>query len=188
MSSPANITRLLEDASAGHTDAEDALFRSVYEELRRIAKAHRRRWRGNDTVSTTVLVNEAYLKLAGGGIKSYNDRSHFFATASKAMRQVLVTYAERLQAQKRGSGGLRVTLAGNLPAAGDAVDWLLTIDELLKQLENSSERQCRIVECRLFGGMTVEDTAAALDISPRTVKREWALASAWLYREMGVDE
>ncbi len=181
-----NITRLLESAAGGSQSAEAELFRSVYSELHKIARSHRRRWRGNETLSTTVLVNEAYLKLAGDSVADYRDRSHFYATASKAMRQVLMNYAEKHAAKKRGGEWLRVTLADNTPATEDVADWLLSMNSLLEELEDSNPRHCRIVECRLFGGMSVDETAAALDVSARTVKRDWALVSAWLYREMGV--
>ncbi len=184
MTEGASITRLIERASAGDQDAGADLFRSVYVELQKIARAHRRRWRGNETISTTVLINEAYLKLAGGGINTYADRSHFFATASQAMRQVLMNYAEKRSAAKRGGNALQVTLSGNLPVSDDGVEWLLTLNELLAELEQGNDRHARIVECRVFGGMTIAETADALGVSPRTVKRDWSLASAWLYREM----
>lgn len=187
VSEGSSITQLLEGAAGGSKSAEAALFRTVYAELHRVARSHRRRWRGNQTLSTTVLVNEAYMKLSGDGLAEYRDRSHFFATASRAMRQVLVNYAEQQAAKKRGGQWLRVTFADDLTGTDDVADWLLHIDALLTQLEDTNPRHCRLVECRLFGGMSVPDTAAALDVSPRTVKRDWALVSAWLYRELGVE-
>ena len=177
------ITRMLEHASGGDRQANDALFASIYPELRKIARANRRRWRGNETISTTVLINEAYLKLAGR-LDDYDSRAHFFATASRAMRQVLINYAERFSACKRGGNPLRVTMPTDLALAGDTVESLLAVDDVLTRLEADNERQCRVVECRVFGGMSVEETAAALGISARTVKRDWALATAWLYREL----
>lgn len=184
MSDPKGITQLLQRASDGDVRANDALFGAVYEELRKIARFQRRRWRGNETLNTTVLIHEAYLKLAGGSIADYRSRSHFFATASKAMRQVLVNYAERVSAAKRGSNPVRLTLSGHMPVTDDTVDDLLTINQLLTELENTNSRHSRLFECRVFGGMTNEETAAALEVSTATVKRDWALLTAWMYREM----
>ena len=184
MNGRTDITKLLKLASDGDKRASDALFSSVYSELQKIARAHRRRWRGNETLNTTALIHEAYLKLANGSVADYKNRSHFYATASKAMRQVLINYAERISAAKRGGGAMRVTLSGHLPIADDTVDELLAINELLVEIERTNVRHSRLFECRVFGGMTTEETAAALDVSPATVKRDWALLSAWVYREM----
>lgn len=188
MSEPREITQLLQLASGGDERASDALFNSVYQELRKVASAHRRRWRGNHTLNTTVLIHEAYLKLASGNIANYKSRSHFFATASKAMRQVLVNYAERVSAAKRGGDPVRVTLSGHMPVTEDTLDELLAVNALLEQLEKTNPRHSKLFECRVFGGMTNEETAAALDVSTATVKRDWALLSAWVYREMSADQ
>ena len=184
MTEPREITRLLRLAVDGDQCASNSLFASVYRELRVIARSHRRRWNGNQTLNTTALIHEAYLKLAGKDLSSYQDRSHFFATASMAMRQILMNYAERLSTAKRGGGALRVTLSGHMPVIDDAVDDLLAMNQVLDQLEKTNERHCRMFECRVFGGMTIQETAAALDVSPATVKRDWALISAWVYREV----
>jgi len=184
LSQPREITQLLQLASGGDAHASDALFQSVYQELQKIARAHRRRWRGNETMNTTALIHEAYLKLASGTIADYKSRSHFFATASKAMRQVLMNYAGRVSAAKRGGNAVRVTLSAHMPVADDTLDELLAMNELLLQLEQTKPRHARLFECRVFGGMTVAETAEALDVSPATVKRDWALLSAWMYREM----
>lgn len=184
MTEPREITRLLQLAVDGDKCASDSLFASVYRELRSIARSHRRRWNGNQTLNTTALIHEAYLKLASKDLSSYKDRSHFFATASKAMRQVLMNYAERLSTAKRGGGALRVTLSGHMPVIDDTVDDLLAMNQVLEKLEKINERHCRLFECRVFGGMTIQETAAALDVSPATVKRDWALLSAWAYREV----
>jgi RNA polymerase sigma factor (TIGR02999 family) len=178
------ITQLLQAASRGDEQARNSLFDTVYQELRAIARAHRRRWHGNETLNTTALIHEAYVKLASSDTSNYEDRTHFFATASKAMRQILINYAERNSAAKRGSDAVRVTLSGNMPVTEDCLDDLLIIEELLLQLEEQSVRQCRLFECRVFGGMTIDETATALDISPATVKRDWGLISAWIYREV----
>ena len=187
LNQPGNITQLLQLTSAGDQRAADALFNSVYEELRTIARAHRRRWHGNETLNTTALIHEAYLKLAAGNIADYRSRSHFFATASKAMRQILMNYAERVSTAKRGGDPVRVTLSGHMPVTEDTLDDLLVMNELLVQLENTNARHCQLFECRVFGGMTIEETAVALDVSPATVKRDWTLLSAWVYREMKAD-
>lgn len=179
-----DITQLLKEASAGDRRASDALFDSVYQELRAIAKAQRRRWNGNDTLNTTALINEAYVRLASSALANYKDRSHFFATASKAMRQVLINYAERIATAKRGGNPMRVTLS-SLPLRDDnTIEELLHIDTLLSQLEASNARQCRIFECRVFGGMTIDETAAAIDVSPATVKRDWTVVTAWLFSQI----
>ncbi len=184
MSGAGDITRLLQEASAGDRQASDALFDSVYQELRAIASAQRRRWSGNNTLNTTALINEAYVRLASSTLASYRDRSHFFATASKAMRQVLINYAERIAAAKRGGNPMRVTLSA-LPLRDDnTVEELLHIDNLLKQLESNNARQCRVFECRVFGGMTIDETAAAIDVSAATVKRDWTVVTAWLFSQL----
>lgn len=183
-----DITRLLQEASAGDRRASDALFESVYRELREIAGAQRRRWSGNETLNTTALINEAYVRLASHTLASYRDRSHFFATASKAMRHVLINYAERAAAAKRGGDPVRVTLTGLALRDDHAIEELLHIDALLNKLEASNPRQCRVFECRVFGGMTIDETAAATDISAATVKRDWTVVSAWMFSEMSDPE
>ena len=184
MKSVGNITQLLQEVSAGNRQASDALFESVYRELRIIAKAQRRRWSGNDTLNTTALISEAYVKLANSALTNYRDRSHFFATASRAMRQILINYAERAGAAKRGGNPLRVTLSGLALRDENTLEELLQIDKLLNQLEDNNPRHCRVFECRVFGGMTIDETATALDVSAATVKRDWAVVSAWLYSEV----
>ena len=184
MSEARNITQLLRAASAGDRRSSDMLFEAVYAELRTIAKSHRRRWRGNETLNTTALVHEAYVRLANKELASYADRSHFFATASRAMRQILINYAERIATAKRGANPIRVTMSDLASADEATFDDLLQINGVLEQLEKSNPRHCRLFECRVFGGMTIEETATALDISPATVKRDWTVLSAWVFREM----
>lgn len=180
----ADITQLLRDASTGDAAARDALYDCVYRELRAIAGAQRRRWSGNNTLNTTALISEAYMRLANSNLANYRDRSHFFATASRAMRQVLINYAERIAAAKRGGDPLRVTLSAVALDSDDTMAELLHIDRLLQQLEANNPRQCRVFECRVFGGMSTEETAEAVDASPATVKRDWAVVSAWLFSQM----
>ncbi|MEM8683668.1 MAG: ECF-type sigma factor [Pseudomonadota bacterium] len=184
MDGAAEITRLLAAAAGGDRQASDALFESVYRQLRDIARLQRRRWSGNHTLDTSALINEAYIKLAGSELADFKDRGHFFATASRAMRQVLINYAERMASAKRGSGAEHLTLSGIAGVDTHTLEDLLVIDKLLARLEAENERHCRLFECRVFGGMTIDETAAALGVSPATVKRDWALVSAWIYREV----
>ena len=183
-SSDGEITKLLQAASAGDREANNELFRSVFQELRVIARSHRRRWSGNDTLNTTALINEAYLRLASRTLANYQDRVHFFATASRAMRQILINYAERVSSQKRGGNPVRVTLTGLSLGEDNTLEDLLQINTLLDRLEDSNPRHCRLFECRVFGGMTIEEAATALEVSPATVKRDWTVVSAWLYSEL----
>lgn len=176
------ITQLLMAAAGGDPGAMDEVFASVYPRLRKIARARRRSWHGNPTLNTTALIHEAYIKV--GRSSRFSDRGHFFATASKAMRQVLINYAEQKKAAKRGGGERDVTLVEGSAVADDAVDEIIILDQALDRLEQLSERQSRVVECLFFGGLTVAETAEALEISPATVKRDWSTARAWLYREM----
>ena len=179
-----DITRLLVAAEDGSQEALDEVFEVVYPRLREIARARRGGWRGSDTVNTTGLVHEAYMKLAAGGTGRYENRSHFFATAARAMRQVLINYAERRSAKKRGGGDRDVTLMEGDAATDEALEEILSLNDALVKLATLSERQAQVVECLFFAGLTIEETAEALDISPATVKRDWSTARAWLYREM----
>ncbi len=186
-----SVTRLLEAIEAGDRRAMDALFPLVYEELRSLAQMQRQRWQGNHTMNATALVHEAYLKLVDQDKAHYRSRAHFLAAASKAMRHILINYAQQQQAQKRGGDqqrmsldDLRDVLGGTFTMSDERADQFLMLEAALRRLEGESERQSRIVECRFFGGMTIEDTATALDISPATVKRGWTMAQAWLHREI----
>jgi RNA polymerase sigma factor (TIGR02999 family) len=180
----ASVTALLDSARAGDAQAMHRLFTLVYDELHRLARSHRRKWSGNDTMNTTALVHEAFLKLAGQDGPGFHNRTHFFATASMAMRQVLVNYAEHRRAAKCGGGVLHEALDDNALVADDAIDELLDLDKAMRDLEARHPRAARVVECRVFGGLSVEETAAALDVSAATVKREWQLASAILVRDV----
>lgn len=187
---PTTVTRLLEALQDGDRAALEDLFALVYEELKGLAHRQRRRWQGNYTLNTTALVNEAYLKLVGPAQIEAESRAHFFALAAKAMRQILCNYARDRSAQKRGGGVEHLSVDElELPDPGgsfstEQADTLSALDEALRRLEQVDPRQGRVVECRFFGGLTVEETAAALGISPRTVKRDWVLAQAWIQREM----
>ena len=179
-----DITTMLHAARDGDPAATDQLFSRVYAELKTLARANRRRWQGNDTLNTTSLIHEVFLKFSGGHAPGFQNRTHFFATASKAMRQVLVNYARSQKAGKRGGGALQVELEDGHLKTEATVDELLAIDELLAGLEAKSPRRCRVVECRVFGGMSVEETADALQVSKATVKRDWQLAIVDLYRNL----
>lgn len=181
-----DITRLLAAAKDGSDRAMDEVFEVVYPRLKEIARARRRGWQGAHTMNTTGLIHEAYLKVAGGS-STFENRGHFFATTARAMRQVLINYAERQSAQKRGGGASEVTLYDDDAVTDDAMDELLTLDQALRKLETMSPRQGQVVECLFFAGLDIAETAEALDISPATVKRDWATARAWLYREMQDD-
>jgi RNA polymerase sigma factor (TIGR02999 family) len=182
-----SITALLDATRQGDAQATEKLFGAVYSELKVIARSQRRRWVGNPTINTTALIHEAFIKLAAGDSASYANRTHFYATASKAMRQILVNYAEQQRASKRGGDAVQVPLEDAEWITETTADELLDMEKQLKRLEAENPRRCQIVECRLFGGMTVEETAEALGISAATVKREWQVASATLYRDLQLD-
>jgi RNA polymerase sigma factor (TIGR02999 family) len=186
----AAITGLLQAVERGDREALNDLFPLVYDELRSLARQQRRRWHGDITLDTTALVHEAYLKLAGQQQLPPDGRAHFCAVAAKAMRHILCNYARDRSRKKRGGGvqHLRLEpgheLVGDLQLSGAQTDELAALDDSLRALEGIAARQARVVECRFFGGMSLEDTATALDVSSRTVKRDWTFARAWLRREM----
>lgn len=181
-----DVTRLLVAAADGSDEAMDEVFQVVYPRLKEIARARRRGWQGAHTMNTTGLIHEAYLKVAAGS-QAYENRGHFFATTARAMRQVLINYAERQSAQKRGGAAAEVTLYDDDAVTDGAMDELVALNGALEKLERLSERQAKVVECLFFAGLTIPETGEALDISPATVKRDWATARAWLYREMRDD-
>ncbi len=187
----ARVEGLLARLREGEREAFDDLFPLVYRELHGLARIHRRRWNGNDTLNTTGLVHEAYVKLADNEHPSWQNRSHFLAVASRAMRQILLDYAKRQRRIKRGAGYARVSFDEMRDALRDApgltddrIQVLLVLDDSLKRLQAVNARQARIVECRFFGGMSIKDTAEAMGVSPATVKRGWSVALAWLYRDL----
>ncbi len=174
------ITRLASDWMSGDEQAFDRLIELVYDDLRRIAHGHLVRGAGRGPLDTTVLVHEAYIKLAGVQKGAFEGRAQFFAFCSKAMRHILIDYARRRRAAKREGTLVRVPLEEDTAAVESDVTDLLAVEEALEKLERRNRRMARIVECRLFGGMSVPDTAKALDTSTRTVEREWARARAYL--------
>jgi RNA polymerase sigma factor (TIGR02999 family) len=161
----------------------DEILPQVYAELRRVAAAYLRRERPGQTLQPTALVNEAYVRLAGQHPR-FQNRAHFCAIAANAMRQILVERARARGAQKRGGGAPRITLNEALAAAPQSPVDLEVLDEALTRLSALDAQQARIVELRFFGGLSVEETADALGVSPATIKRHWALARAWLAREL----
>ena len=178
------VSQLLEAWAKQDRSARERLMPLVYDELRRLAHQYMRRERDNHTLQTTGLVNEVYLRLAGLDRLQWRDRSHFMAMAATFMRRILVDYARERGADKRGAG-ISITSIDDhdAPAPERELD-LISLDEALTRLASFDARQSRIVEMRFFGGLTVEETAEALDLSPTTVKREWASARAWLYHQI----
>jgi RNA polymerase sigma factor (TIGR02999 family) len=165
------------------TESPDAFVSVLYDELRRLAHHYMRAERSGHTLQTTALVHEAYMRLAGADGISVHDRTHFFAMAATMMRRILVDHARARAADKRGGAVTRIALDDRLAAASGDVD-LLTLDDALTRLAALDPQQARIVELRFFTGLTVEETGAALGISSATVKREWAIAKAWLHHEL----
>jgi RNA polymerase sigma factor (TIGR02999 family) len=185
------IARLLEEVGAGRREAFDALVPLVYDELRVLARRQRRRWRGDETLDTTALIHEAYLRLVEQSVPRWISHPHFLAVASRAMRQVLLDYAKRQHAAKRGGARRQVSLGeveDLLLARGELGDAhseaLLAVEEALCRLERHDPVHARVVECRFYGGLSIEETAEALGTSPATVKRKWAFARAYLNREL----
>lgn len=184
---PPDITGLLRQLSQGRREALDCLMPVVYHELRRIAHAQLRGERPGHTLNTTALVHEAYLKLVNVDQIEWRDRAHFFATAARVMRRILIDYARSRKRLKRGGDeAVQVPLDEALAVGFEPAEDLLALDEALTRLEAQSERQSRVVECRCFAGLSVDETAAALGISPATVKRDWEFSRAWLNRELGL--
>ena len=179
------VTTLLTQIGSRGPAAVDRLMSILYDELRGIASRQLRGERPDHTLETTALVHEAYVKLVGLDRISWQNRAHFLAVASQAMRRVLVDYAVSRRAQKRGGVRHKVSLDGiDDPAQAKPVETLLALDTALHRLEQIDPRLSRVVECRYFGGMSVEESAEALHVSPATIKRDWSVARAWLNREL----
>jgi len=182
-----DITRLLSAIEAGESEALNQLVPLVYEDLRRVARGQLRRRRPGDSLNTTGLVHEAYVRLVEQPGLSLRDRGHFFAVSALAMRHIVVDHARRRSRVKRGGDQVMVPLEEAAdPRAADA-DRLIAIDEALTRLAGVDVRLAKVVECRYFGGLTEEETATALGISVRTAQREWFKARAWLRAELGAE-
>jgi RNA polymerase sigma factor (TIGR02999 family) len=178
------ITDLLLQIRVGNPDAMERLFHAVYGQLHRIASHQLRNERPGHTLGTTGLVHETYLKLADQSRVQWQDRAHFYRVAACAMRRILVDYARRYRAERRGGDLQRVSL-GQAATAEERGDTLLALDEALERLASVNQRLSHVVECRYFGGLTEEETAEALGVTSRTVQRDWAKARGWLYLELG---
>ena len=178
------ITQLLHDAAQGQKDAEAALIPLVYAELHRIAARYMRGEGPGATLQPTALVHEAYVRLTVPKSVDWQSRTHFFAVAATVMRRILVDHARARRSEKRGGGWIRSDSLDNAPSPVEDPERMLALDEALGRLATVDARQCRIVELRYFAGMSVEETADVLGIAPRTVKRDWRLARAWLYGEL----
>ena len=183
---PAEITQLLHQWQGGSRDAFERLVPLVQNELRTIASRQlSREWR-HDRLQITAIVNETYLKLFDQREVDWQNRGHFFAIAAQLMRRILIDHARRQTRHKRGGVAVPVELEAAIPLPAQAVDAVdvLDLDRALTRLEALDPGQARIVELRFFGGLTIEETAAALSVSPATIKREWAVAKGWLFREL----
>jgi len=181
------ITALLVAWKAGDGEALQRLISVVYPEMRKIARVHLARRSGGQTFESAALANEAYLRLIRAKGLECKDRAHFFAVCAQIIRRVLVDHARNRRRIKRGGGAVEVTLdEAFLPTRIDAVD-VLALDEALESLSRIDARKCRVVELRFFGGLSVEESAGVLQVSPETVMRDWKMARAWLYRELTRD-
>jgi RNA polymerase sigma factor (TIGR02999 family) len=182
------FTAALRRASEGDRSALDQVFPLVYAELRRQAAGHLRDERPGHTLQPTALAHEAYLRLVGRGDYPWQNRAHFMAVAARAMRAILVDHARRRNAVKRGGGRAPASIDTFVEMEGGAAVRFDDLDQALQDLARLSERQARVVELRYFGGLTIEEAAEVLDVSAMTVKRDWATARAWLYRELSGSE
>lgn len=180
---PGQVTRLLKAMHDGDSDAAENLLPLVYAELHRIAAAYMRRERDGHTLQATALINEAYLRLVGEDIE-WSNRAHFIGLAAHVMRRVLVDYARQHNAERRAGGLKRVEMEDNLAISPERLDEVLFLDEAMAKLAANNARQARVVELRYFGGLSVEQIAEILNVAPRSVKRDWALARIFLFREL----
>jgi RNA polymerase sigma factor (TIGR02999 family) len=179
-----DITEALKRFQAGEKGALDGLVERIYPELHALAHRQLRALRPGETLNTTGLVHEAYMKLAGHPGAPFRDRGHFFAVAAKAMRHIVIDYARERRRQKRGGGLSHVTLDDARIAIDEEAERLVALDDLLLRLAAFEERLARIVECRFFAGLSEGETAEALGVSERTVQRDWARARTWLKEAM----
>lgn len=181
------VTQLLLAWSEGDKEALDRLMSVVYAELQRLARHYLRRERPGHTLQTTALVNEAYMRLIDARMVQWQNRAHFFAISARLMRQILVDFARERGYQKRGGGAHRVPLDEALVIGGQPDEDLVALDAALRGLAQIDERKSQVVELRFFGGLTVEETAGVLNVSPETVRRDWRLAKSWLRRRLSED-
>ena len=182
--SPNEITQLLKDWRGGDSKALDTLLPRVYKELRRLARHQLRNERADHTLQSGALVHEAYLRLVGASSPQWESRTHFFATAAQLMRQILVDYARRHGAVKRGGTMYKLPLEDAMSTPRRAEVDVVALDDALQALARLDERQSRVVELRFFGGLSLNEISEVLEIAPATVQRDWTAARAWLHREM----
>ncbi len=179
------VTRLLHDYSEGNEEAMENLLPLIYQDLKRIARNHLRLERDGHTLCTTALVHESYLNLVDGSRLGVRDRAHFFAVASRMMRNILVDHARARSAAKRGGDRIRVTLTPQSAAERpDTSPEMIALDDALVRLGKEDPRAEKVVTCKIFGGMTTRETAEALQVSTRTVEKDWMVARAFLHREL----
>jgi RNA polymerase sigma factor (TIGR02999 family) len=178
------VTQLLREWSEGREEAREALLGLVYDPLRAIAERHLHGERAGHTLQPTALVHELYLRLVDQRRVDWNDRTHFFAVAAKVMRRILVDHARRRNSEKRGGGLVPVTIGAALEKAVEESFDVVALDAALESLEKVYPQQARVVELRFYGGLTIDETAEAMKISPATVSREWTMARAWLRRAL----
>lgn len=178
------VTQLLIEWSNGNKAALDKLMPLVHAELHRLAHRYLSRERPDHTLQTTALVNEAYLRLVDRENVHWQNRAHFFAISAQLMRCILVDHARSLAYAKRGGGARKIELDEAVIVSQERAAEVVALDDALKELESFDPQQSRIVELRFFGGLTIEETAEALSLSPATIKRDWVSAKAWLYHEL----
>jgi len=186
MTEPEDITELLHRFQAGDEDAQSQLINAVHDELRQIAARYMPREKGDHPLQTTALVNEAYMKLVNLKIANWQDRAHFYAVAARVMRRILVDHARKHIAGKRGGGIDILPLNEGIVFTPGRSSQIVQLDEALSRLNETDERAAKVIELRFFGGLSVEECAEVMAISPRTVKREWMFARAWLRTEFGL--
>ena len=179
-----NITQLLIDLSNGDRNAVDLLLPVIYDELRKLAANYLRRERPDHTLQPTALVHEAYLRLVDQTRVNWQNRAHFFGVAAQLMRRLLVDHARRHNAEKRGQNFQKISLDENVDKAGERSDMLLALDDALQALALFDEQKARVVELRYFGGLSIEETADVMGVTPTTIKRHWRFAKAWLHGAM----
>jgi RNA polymerase sigma factor (TIGR02999 family) len=179
-----DVTALLVEIANGNQAAQEKLVPLVYDQLKKLARRYMRRERADHTLQTTALVHEAYLKLVGQHSPHWQGRAQFYGTAAQLMRRILIDHARRHLREKRGGSQVILPLEEGLAFTPEHSEDLLKLDEALDRLSKLDPRQCRIVELRFFGGLSVEETSRFLNVSPITVKRDWAVAKVWLYGEL----
>lgn len=184
MSEKSDVTKLIHDARDGSSEAYDDLFSLIYDELRQLAYSKLHKERSDITLTETALVHETYMKLADQQALDVNDKSHFMAVAARCMRQILIDHARKKKREKRGGDKQEVTYIDELFNARHQAEELLDLDQKLKELARLNERLAKVVDLRFFGGLSIYHTAQALDVSESTVKRDWAKARGWLYKEL----